>query len=208
MRWIHELARRRGYELVPVDRAAREQMQRGKRSYRELVISQALALEIGEISLRESRFLARLVRELDVPGPIVEIGTLFGWSTRVMLCAKAPERELISVDDYSWNPLGLAPDLHHQITSRILADGKELGLRQLRVDKSDFYSTWSGPPPALVFADAMHTYKDTKADIEWAQSAGAHVVCGHDYEAEWPGVIRAVDEHGGPRELVETLWVL
>jgi hypothetical protein len=208
MRWIHELARRRGYELVPVDRAAREQMRSSKRSYRELVISQALALEIGEISLRESTFLARLVRELDAPGPIVEIGTLFGWSTRIMLCAKAPERELISVDDYSWNPLGLPPDVHHQITSRILADGPKLGLRQLRIDKAAFYASWSGPPPALVFADAMHTYEDTKADIEWARRAGAHVVCGHDYEAEWPGVIRAVDELGGPRELVETLWVL
>lgn len=208
MRWVQELARRLGYELVPLDPAALELMQRSNRSYREHVISQALALEVGPISLCESRFLARLVRELEVPGPIVEIGTLFGWSTRIMLCAKAPERELISVDDYSWNPLGLAPDVHHQITSHILADGKGIGLRQLRIDKADFYASWPGPRPALVFADAMHTYEGTKSDIEWARSAGAHVVCGHDYQPEWPGVIRAVDELGGPKELVESLWVL
>jgi len=34
------------------------------------------------------------------------------------------------------------------------------------------------------------------------------VVCGHDYSEEHPGVVRAVNEHGGPESLAGTLWLL
>ena len=60
----------------------------------------------------------------------------------------------------------------------------------------------------LVFLDADHSYDATVADIHWARSAGADVVCGHDYQPDWPGVIQAVDEAGGCARKVESLWVL
>jgi hypothetical protein len=78
----------------------------------------------------------------------------------------------------------------------------------MRIDKNDFYSAYAGDTPALVFFDAVHTYKEVRADIDWAKNVKAVVICGHDYNKEYPGVVKAVDEFGGPRDLVETLWVL
>jgi hypothetical protein len=72
-----------------------------------------------------------------VPGPIIEIGTLFGHSTLVITANKSPERELITVDNYSWNPLGLEPDAHIRITHNILTEAVEnFNLKMLPLDKT------------------------------------------------------------------------
>lgn len=178
--------------------------------YRDLLIQKAITLPGGQISLAEARFLLQLVRNLESHGPIIEVGTLFGWSARLMACHKSDARELITVDNYSWNPLHLSSDMHFRVTQQVLAEAVDtFHVRQLRVDKDDFYRTYKGEAPALVFLDAIHTYEATKADILWAKHIEAGVVCGHDYrEAECPGVVKAVDEFGGPRELVQSLWVL
>jgi hypothetical protein len=60
----------------------------------------------------------------------------------------------------------------------------------------------------LVFLDAVHTYDETKEDIQWARRVGASVVCGHDYCERFPGVIHAVNEFGHPSQLRGSLWVL
>jgi predicted O-methyltransferase YrrM len=54
----------------------------------ELRLENALVLRDGSINLREARLLSDLVRGLSGKGPIVEMGTLFGWSTRVMSMAR------------------------------------------------------------------------------------------------------------------------
>ena len=41
-----------------------------------------------------------------------------------------------------------------------------------------------------------------------ARSAGAQIISGHDYSAEFPGVIEVVDEAGGPAQLVGSVWRL
>jgi hypothetical protein len=178
--------------------------------YRDFLIQEALAFREGEINLAEARFLSALIRDLKDTGPIIEVGTLFGWSTRIMTCQKSEDRELVTVDNYSWNPLGLQPDIHFCITEKILSEAMQrFKVRQVRMDKDDFYTSYHGSAPALIFFDAIHTYQATKADILWAKHVNARVVCGHDYNKEkYPGVVEAVNEFGGPREVVETLWVL
>jgi hypothetical protein len=54
----------------------------------------------------------------------------------------------------------------------------------------------------------VHTYEETKVDIQWARSVRASIICGHDYSERFPGVIRAVDEFGGPSQLRGSLWAL
>lgn len=163
----------------------------------------------GQISLREAIFLSQLVKCLDQPGPIVEIGTLFGWSTRVMTLAKPPEKELITVDSYGWNPLGLSESAHFDVTSAILAESKlYLNVKQIRQDKANFYQSYSGAAPALIFLDAMHTYDETRKDLEWATKFNNSIICLHDYTDLWPGVIQAVDELGGPHRIEGSLCAL
>lgn len=172
-------------------------------------IASALTVPVGQISLGESRALGELVAALEGPGPIVEIGTLFGWSTRVMVLFKDPERKLITVDSFEWNPFMLPAAVHQEATRKALGEATErYGVEVLSQDKAEFYRTYSGPPPALVFLDAIHSYEETAKDIQWATAAGAAVICLHDYSPKHPGVMRAVDEAGGPAKLFESLAVL
>jgi AmiR/NasT family two-component response regulator len=71
-----------------------------------------------------------------------------------------------------------------------------------------FYRTYSGRPPALIFLDADHSYEATREDLIWATQFKDTIICLHDYRSEWPGVITAVDELGGPAEIAGTLCVL
>lgn len=163
----------------------------------------------GEVSLEESRFLGELVRRAPADRPIVEIGTLFGTSTRILALFKARETPLITVDSFRWNPHGLPRPLHARITREVLADAIEHhNVRLMEMAKGEFYRTYDGPPPGLVFLDANHGYESTKEDILWAQSAGAAIVCGHDHRDKFPGVKRAVEECGGAEQIVGTVFVM
>jgi hypothetical protein len=154
--------------------------------------------------------IQKLVREsAKHPGPIIEIGTLLGITTTNMALAKAPEQKIITVDLYCWNPWGLAPDVHEALTSQVLHYLVKTGqVERIRMDKNEFFRTYQGPAPSMVFVDAIHDYEETKKDILWAQSVSAKIISGHDYCDEFPGVKQVVDEFGGPRELGGSVWAL
>jgi predicted O-methyltransferase YrrM len=155
-------------------------------------------------------FLQRLVRQsCQYPGPIIEIGTLLGVTTTNMALAKSPEQKIVTVDNYCWNPWALPPDVHAALAEQILQYLVATGhVEQIRTDKNDFFSSYRGGPPAMVFLDAVHDYEETKKDIQWSQRVGAKIIAGHDYCDEFAGVKQAVDEFGGPRELCASVWVL
>src|SRR5262249_38784525 len=155
----------------------------------------------GTVEPEGLAFLARLVQtSRKHPGPIIEIGTLFGFTATHMALHKAPGQTIITVDSYSWNPWQLSPQSHRQLTARMLAYLVQTRqVVQVDQDKATFYANYRGPTPALVFLDAIHTYEETKQDIEWARSVGTPLICGHDYSPKFPGVQQAVREHGGPR---------
>jgi hypothetical protein len=152
----------------------------------------------------------RLVRESrKYPGPIIEIGTLLGITTTTMALVKAPEQKIITVDLYCWNPWGFTPDVHEALTSQILHYLVQTGhVERIRMDKDEFYRTYQGPAPAMVFLDAMHDYEATKRDIQWASRVGAKIIAGHDYCDKFPGVVQIVKEFGGPRKLGGSVWAL
>ena len=154
--------------------------------------------------------LSKLVKRTHgVPGPIVEIGTLFGRTATHMALFTAPEQKIITVDTYTWNPWHLSRETHHFLTSQILFYLVQTGrVEQLKMDKNHFYATYRGPAPSLVFLDAIHTYEETKKDIQWAKSVGAHLIAGHDYSDRFPGVQQVVHEFGGPKELGGTVFLL
>jgi len=166
-------------------------------------------LRPSEISLTEARFLGELIRSAPSHLPIIEIGTLFGWSARLITLFKAPETPLITVDSFRWNPHGLTPDQHSRITTESLEEAiRDYSVTLCEMDKAVFQSSYDGPSPGVVFLDANHSYQSTKQDIRWAQSVGAHVICGHDYSPRFPGVIKAVEECGGIEDMAESLWLL
>lgn len=154
--------------------------------------------------------LKGLVRKAaHLPGPIIEIGTLVGITATHMALVKGPDQKIITVDNYCWNPWNLAADDQFALAQQILYYLIETGhVEQVRMSKDDFFASYSGPAPALVFLDAWHTYEETKKDIEWAQRVGAKLIAGHDYCDLWPGVKQIVDECGGPAAVGGSVWVL
>lgn len=177
---------------------------------RTITLGQLTSLAFGEITIDEARGLGELVRRAPKEGPIIEIGTLFGWSTRIMALAKPVDQKLITVDMFVWNPWDLSSKEHQWLTGRLLAGASEkLNVEQVVMDKNLFYAGYKGPAPALMFLDAGHSYEETRRDIEFAKRVNARIICGHDYDkTNWPGVVQAVEEFGGPSELVGSLWVL
>jgi len=199
-----------GYEicqLYPSERA--EVPQHAEFSFREAQAYRALG-NMGQLSIEEARLLSELVRQSDPSRPIIEIGTLFGFSTTVMVLAKRPEQRLITVDNFSWNPLGISTKAHFSITSNRLTEAvAHHHVEITRSCKDEFYKSYRGPAPALFFCDADHSYEATKADIQWARSVGASIICGDDYDhPRDKGTAQAVDELGGPRQLAGGLFVM
>jgi predicted O-methyltransferase YrrM len=164
----------------------------------------------GTVSEEEYAFLRELVMEAGrYDGPIIEIGTLLGGTTsRLPLWARQGQK-VITVDNFSWNPWGLTAEQHRSLASQVLYYLTQTGRVELVCqDKGRFYRTYNGGPPALVFLDADHDYKPTTADIRWALSVDARIISGHDYCDLWPGVVQAVEEHGGIVRRCGSVWVL
>ncbi|MFN9368544.1 MAG: hypothetical protein ACK6CT_07220 [Planctomycetia bacterium] len=164
----------------------------------------------GSVQPDEAVFLKRLVELANgLDGPIIEVGALFGMTTIRLAQWKRPGKPLLAVDNFAWNPLQLTPAEHLELTRGVL--GYLLAIGEVSIvqqGKNEFYESYSGPPPALVFLDAIHTYEETKLDIEWALRAGAQLISGHDYSPDFPGVVQAVEECGGLRERGGTVWLL
>lgn len=128
-------------------------------------------------------------------GPVVEFGTLFGLTTRLLAAEAGGRRAVITVDNFCWNPFGLPPALHETFTRKILRGELAAGTVTLCAGDSEaFRRAYRGPRPAMVFLDADHSYEAVRDEIAWAKGLGVPLICGHDYGNPRFGVTRAVDE--------------
>jgi hypothetical protein len=169
-----------------------------------------MSVDEGSLYLEDERALVReaVLQANALPGPIIEVGTLFGFTTSWMALWKNPEKKVITVDNYYWNPWNATPESHRLFTKRILEYLIHRGEVELvDMDKDAFYESYRGPSPSLVFLDADHSYEATSKDIAWAKRIGAKIIAGHDYVGAF-GVVRAVDEAGGRCAGASTAWIL
>lgn len=163
----------------------------------------------GAVAENELPFLQRLVEQAnEVPGPIIEVGTLFGFTTQEIALSKSSDKELITIDNFCWNSIGLPPQAHRAFTERILHYLCECANVTLFAGSSaDFYGAYRGTKPSMVFLDAGHTYDRAIVDVRWAVDQGVPIIAGHDYSDLWPGVKKAVHECVG-EEHVEVMGSL
>lgn len=163
----------------------------------------------GSVAEDEIPLLTELVSMAEsIPGPIVELGTLFGFSTQCIAVAKSTEKKLITVDNYGWNPIGLSNKHHQELTNGNLHYLMEKCNTSLfEGSSSTFFETYASERPAMIFIDANHEYEGVKVDIEWSRKMKIPIISGHDYSNSWPGVKRAVNEtFGAPTRTMGTLW--
>lgn len=173
-----------------------------QRQVRQAVSTQLELLEapslfaLGGLTDEEEAALQALVAEEAArPGPVIEFGTLFGLTTRLLAAAAGPAQRVLTVDNFCWNPFGLPPALHEAFARKVLRSELESGRVEFVVAPSEvFRASYAGPAPALVFLDADHSYAAVRDEIAWAKSVGAAVIAGHDYGNPRFGVTRAVDE--------------
>lgn len=150
----------------------------------------------GQINHPErERLVQWVVGHASTPGPIVEIGTLFGFSTQALceaVLSSGVRKTVFTVDNYSWNPMGLPPDRHRLLTRFNLEFASRI-TDLFIVDSSAeaFYGTFD-QVPSFVFIDADHRYEHVRKDLLFFKSIGTKAIAGHDYN--FPGVRRAVDE--------------
>lgn len=185
------------------------------RQVRQAVSTQLELLEapslfaLGGLTDEEERALAALVVEAGAqPGPVIEFGTLFGLTTRLIAAAAAPSQRVITVDNFCWNPFGLPPALHEAFARKVLRGELASGRVELIAATSEaFRAAYAGAVPALVFLDADHSYAAVREEIAWARRLGVPLIAGHDYGNQRFGVTRAVDEALGEGIVVHgSLW--
>lgn len=150
----------------------------------------------GSITDQDEQRVIELTRKASAfPGPIIEIGTLFGFTTQLIATYKAVDQKLVAVECFVWNPFGLPAEDHRIFTRRILRYvTKHCNTVILDSTSEDFFSTYHGEAPAMVFIDADHRYEPVRQEISWARQLGTRIISGHDYCDAHPGVKRAVDE--------------
>lgn len=163
----------------------------------------------GSISEEEGQAVAALVDQIrDVPGPIVEVGTLFGLTTQLLASRKEPGRKLITIDNFSWNPFNMPPRDHQAFTRRALRYLVEhRNVEIFEGTSQEFFDSYQGEPPALVFLDGDHSYAVVRDELARARALGTALISGHDYSEIMPGVQLAVGEaFGSAFSLRESIW--
>jgi len=199
------IKRLRRFHRIYDERYEFERFLSAKKAFSNMALADWGAVRENELTLLED-----LVKQATAfPGPLIEIGTLFGFTTQKISFWMDATKKLITVDNYCWNPFGISPEEHYYLTTRILWYLiKTERVKLLNISKDDFFKNYNEEAPSLVFIDADHSYQATLSDIREAQRIGAKIICGHDYTDAFPGIIRAVDESGGPARLDGSVWVL
>ena len=191
-----------------------------QREVRQAVSTQLELLEhpslfaLGGLTDEEEKALAAVVGGVSaLPGPVIEFGTLFGLTTRLLAAAAGPQQRVITIDNFCWNPFGLPPVLHEMFARKVLVSELASGRVELVAAASEaFRAGYRGPAPALVFLDADHSYAAVRDEIAWAKAVDAAVIAGHDYGHPRFGVTHAVDEAfgaaaAGRQKTFGSLWV-
>ena len=189
---------------------------RWHRQVRQAVSTQLSLLDdpdtsvLGTLTAADEARLEALVREAGRhSGPIVELGTLFGLTTRLIASVARADQPVITVDNFSWNPFGLPPAMHEAFARKVLRTELASGRVDMHAATSaGFRRDYRGPVPALLFIDADHSFAAVRDEIAWARALGVPIICGHDYGVARFGVTCAVDEAFG-REGVRiggTVW--
>jgi|WetSurMetagenome_2_1015567.scaffolds.fasta_scaffold372126_2 hypothetical protein len=156
----------------------------------------------------EKEIIALTKKAVELPGPIIEIGSLFGFTTQLIATYKPIEKKLIAIENFSWNSFSLPPDDHRLFWQRSMRYCV-LHCNTSLFDGSnqDFYQSYDGEKPAMVFIDASHEYEDVKEDIAWALNHAVPIIAGHDYCPLYEGVMKAVQEGFGESVRVKgSVW--
>lgn len=157
--------------------------------------------------------LAWLAEQAKTHGRIAEVGSYYGRSTRA-ICDNAAG-EVHAFDDF-WGPRDLILDWRTRgIIYDIFKDNLKDHIDSMKLIVHEVDHRVVAPIPKyfdMVFLDGSHEYYDFKDDLErWIPAVGdGGMICGHDFDLAYPGVIHALNECIGPKYYTRaqdtTIW--
>jgi predicted O-methyltransferase YrrM len=162
-------------------------------------ITKALTVD-GWMSPLELEWLAEQAQH----GIVVEIGSWMGRTTRAIADSKI-DGQIFAVDTWKGSqenqdflkdkPHGYLFKQFCDNLSEHIASGLVIPLRLPSLKAAEHFSS-VGIKLDMVFLDASHEYPDIHADIlAWRRLVKlGGLICGHDYDLGWPGVVSAVRE--------------
>lgn len=163
----------------------------------------------GWMQFSELQWLYNTAKDKD---NILEVGSWKGKSTHALL--SGTKGHVTAVD--CWKGSGDSKDATYWIGQQ----EDILSIFKKNVEGFDNLNIHTGYSPNvskdfldeqydMIFIDAGHEYEEVKADIEaWLPKVKpGGIICGHDYQTNWPGVLKAVDEKfGHPDGVDTTIW--
>ena len=158
----------------------------------------------GWFSEAEGQAYAGLVQNIR-NGVIVEFGLYLGRSFSYILPVCAENNNLLfGIDDWRLHQ-------HRTIRNTFFEWFRQSGFAATIIEQDGIESVKSFDDASidLVMVDTNHHYEPTKEQVSiWLpklKSGG--IICGHDYNDTWPGLVQAVDEMlGKPQNLVDSFW--
>jgi len=137
---------------------------------------------------------------------VVEIGCWKGRSTKELL--DSCRGTVYAVDHWngSLHDLTSIPIELHDVYEEFMKNvGNYPNLKVLKGYSADIAKQFDGKVD-MVFIDAGHSYDECKADIEAWLPKAKKIICGHDYEKGWIGVMKAVNEKFKKVNSVDSVW--
>lgn len=143
-----------------------------------------------------------LLKHVPVEGTVVEVGTQFGLTAVAMSNAR-PDLKIVCVDHFQGSPNDATNNvaMHYGpgfVRSSFRANVSHRFGNQVQLIEKDSLAAASefDGQVDMVFIDADHEYAGVKADIEaWSKKVKpGGIISGHDYAANFQGVIQAVKE--------------
>lgn len=175
-----------------------------KKLLEALLIRLGNPIEFGSLTGDEVNglieWIEKISRQADRPLHIVEIGTLFGSTSRQLACI--PNTRLTTVDNFSWNPFGLDPVTHENFTRHLL---RGTGIDVVKADSVDYLAQTKDI--GFVFLDGDHSYAAVRDELLALTSNNIAHIAGHDWGDERFGVTKAVKEIlGTPDKVIGRCW--
>lgn len=154
--------------------------------------------------------LDKLIKEHDIK-TVIEIGSFVGKST-----AFFAERvdKVYAVDIFKMWPEGMhngdaqqyGDDFYETFLQNMLHAGVLPKIAPIRMSSRDAANHVFNTPCDLVYIDASHDYESVKEDIALWSPFVSKIICGDDYDENWPGVMQAVDEAYPHVNVVGNFW--
>jgi len=142
---------------------------------------------------------------------VAEIGAFKGRTTIAL--AEACRGRVIAIDHWLGDDDGnkvLRGIYDNEDVAAIFANNVQpyKNVEMLRLASVDAASLLAsvGDRVDMTFIDGEHTYESVKADIEAWMPRTRRILCGHDYNREWPGVMKAVNEKFRSVNVVGSIW--